>query len=97
MVLNEEGLSFHKAGAASNHLEAKRANTTAFDGQVYKTIPAAWSTKPEMIAMRLQSVTTAKKLVRSRAVTLTFCGHQIENRTGSIGDRKHFGDSICDR
>jgi P4 family phage/plasmid primase-like protien len=58
MVLNEEGLSFHKAGAASNHLEAKQANTTAFDGQVNKTIPAAWSTKPEVIAMRLQSVTT---------------------------------------
>jgi P4 family phage/plasmid primase-like protien len=58
LVLNAVGESYHAAGAASSHLEAKKANTTGYDGQVNKAIPAGWATKPEVIAMRRKSVTT---------------------------------------
>jgi hypothetical protein len=37
------------------------------------------------------------EVVRSRTVTLVICGHQIENKTGSIGDRKPIRDRIRDR
>ena len=44
-----------------DRLDAKKANTTAVNGQVNKLIPISWDTKAEVIAMRLKSMTTPKK------------------------------------
>ena len=55
LVLNDEGLTYHRAGASSSHLAAKTANTTnANDPKewVNKQIPDSWRVKPEIIAMR---------------------------------------------
>jgi P4 family phage/plasmid primase-like protien len=58
LVLNDEGLTYHRAGAGSSHLVAKTANTTdLIDPKewVNKQIPDSWRAKPEIIAMRKAS------------------------------------------
>jgi P4 family phage/plasmid primase-like protien len=61
LVLNDQGMTYHLAGASSTHLQAKTANATEANGQVNKPIPASWDTKPEVIAMRKQSMTSSQR------------------------------------
>jgi hypothetical protein len=50
--LNEQGLDYHKRGITADAFEGKTVNATPAEGVVNKPIPAAWDTKPKVIAMR---------------------------------------------
>jgi P4 family phage/plasmid primase-like protien len=52
IILNEEGLAYHHAGADSTHLVAKMANTTDPKGEVNRRIPDSWKEKPEIVAIQ---------------------------------------------
>src|SRR4029077_18154509 len=52
IALNEEGLSFHRAGADLQELRGKTANATEPKGQVNSLIPDSWRSKPSIFAMR---------------------------------------------
>jgi phage/plasmid-associated DNA primase len=56
IILNEEGLAFHRAGAESHHLQAKTANATDPHDKVNRLIQAAWMEKPSVIAMRERAI-----------------------------------------
>jgi hypothetical protein len=51
IVLNEEGLAFHRAGHEMHDLQGKTANTTDPKGQVNSAIPAEWLKKPSVRLM----------------------------------------------
>lgn len=54
IVMNEQGLGFHRRAAQSSLFEGKVASTTAVDGQVNSFIPEAWNGRPSVVAMRVR-------------------------------------------
>jgi P4 family phage/plasmid primase-like protien len=59
IVLNDEGLAFHRAGSDMPDLQGKTANATEPSGQVNRPIPPAWQIKPDVVSMRRQAVTSS--------------------------------------
>jgi hypothetical protein len=56
IILNEEGLSFHRAGYDLHELQGKTANATEPTGIVNSLMPPQWLEKPVIIAMRDRQV-----------------------------------------
>jgi P4 family phage/plasmid primase-like protien len=52
LVLNEEGLAFHRAGRDNRELVGKTANATEPEGLVNSPIPPQWLEKQSIITMR---------------------------------------------
>lgn len=52
IILNEQGIGFHKRATEAKMFEGKVASTTTGDGLVNSLIPEAWMTRPSIIAMR---------------------------------------------
>jgi phage/plasmid-associated DNA primase len=52
IVLNDQGLGYHKRANEAKAFEGKVASTTANDGVVNSLIPETWNSKASIIAMR---------------------------------------------
>lgn len=54
IVLNDQGVGYHRRASEAKMFEGKVASTTGADGVVNSSIPDAWTTRPSIIAMRLR-------------------------------------------
>jgi hypothetical protein len=52
IILNEEGLSFHRAGFESRELQGKTTNATAPEGDINQLMTEEWLQKPSIQAVR---------------------------------------------
>jgi P4 family phage/plasmid primase-like protien len=62
IMLNEEGLAFHRAGHDLHELRGKTANATAPTDQVNQLMTEEWLKKPVIIAMRERQVEDPRKV-----------------------------------
>jgi RepB DNA-primase from phage plasmid len=87
IALNEEGLSFHRAGADLQELRGKTANATEPKGQVNSLIPDSWGSKPSIFAMRKRhekSVTGASVTENAHRSPVTDFGDRSPSDAPSV-------------
>ena len=69
--LNLHGLEYHERGTQADMFEGKTVQTTPGGGLVNKAIPAAWDTKPKVIAMRAAHAAHAEKSQKEVSPAMT--------------------------